>query len=40
MLRPALLVSIPLAVAAIAVATRGIETRGRPLEELVGTEVK
>ena len=35
MARPALLVSIPMAVAAIAVVTRGIETRGRPLEELV-----
>jgi putative MFS transporter len=37
MLRPALLVSIPLAVAAIIVAARGLETRGRPLEELVDT---
>ena len=35
MLRPALLVSIPLAIAAILVAMRGLETRGRPLEELV-----
>jgi putative MFS transporter len=35
MLRPALLVSIPMAVAALAVALRGLETRGRPLEELV-----
>jgi putative MFS transporter len=35
MLRPALLVSIPMALAAIAVALRGVETRGRPLEELV-----
>lgn len=34
-LRPALLVSIPMAVAAIAVVARGLETRGRPLEELV-----
>jgi putative MFS transporter len=34
MWRPALLVSIPLAIAAIAVVTRGLETRGRPLEEL------
>ncbi|HVG52972.1 MAG TPA: MFS transporter [Vicinamibacterales bacterium] len=38
MMRPALLVSIPLAVAAIAVAARGLETRGRPLEELVVEE--
>ena len=35
MLRPALLVSIPMAIAAIAVVARGLETRGRPLEELV-----
>ena len=35
MLRPALLVSIPLAIAAIVVAISGLETRGRPLEELV-----
>jgi putative MFS transporter len=35
MLRPALLVSIPMAIAAILVAARGLETRGRPLEELV-----
>jgi putative MFS transporter len=35
MLRPALLVSIPMAIAALAVALRGLETRGRPLEELV-----
>lgn len=35
MLRPALLVSIPMAIAAIAVGARGLETRGRPLEELV-----
>jgi len=35
MLRPALLVSIPMAVAALVVAMRGLETRGRPLEELV-----
>jgi MFS transporter, putative metabolite:H+ symporter len=35
MLRPALLVSIPVTIAAIAVALRGLETRGRPLEELV-----
>jgi putative MFS transporter len=35
MLRPALLVSIPLAIAAVVVAMRGVETRGRPLEELV-----
>lgn len=35
MLRPALLVSIPMMIAAIAVAMRGLETRGRPLEELV-----
>ena len=34
MLRPALLVSIPMAIAAIAVVARGLETRGRPLEEL------
>ena len=35
MQRPALLVSIPMAIAAIAVLARGLETRGRPLEELV-----
>ena len=35
MMRPAILVSIPMAVAAILVAVRGIETRGRRLEELV-----
>jgi MFS transporter, putative metabolite:H+ symporter len=34
MMRPAILVSIPMAVAAILVAVRGIETRGRRLEEL------
>ena len=38
MMRPALLGSIPLAVAAFAVAARGRETRGRPLEELVVEE--
>jgi hypothetical protein len=36
MLRPAVLVSIPMAVAAMLVALRGIETRGRRLEELAG----
>ena len=41
MLRPALLVSIPMAIAAIAVVARGLETRGRPLEELVdGQQVR
>ena len=35
MMQPALLVSIPMAVAAILVAVNGIETRGRRLEELV-----
>ena len=35
MMRPAILVSIPLVVAAILVAARGVETRGRRLEELV-----
>jgi putative MFS transporter len=35
MMRPAILVSIPMALAAILVAARGIETRGRRLEELV-----
>jgi putative MFS transporter len=35
MLRPALLVSIPLAIATLAVGMRGVETRGRPLEELI-----
>jgi putative MFS transporter len=35
MMRPALLVSIPMAIAAILVATSAIETRGRRLEELV-----
>ena len=35
MLRPALLVSIPMAIAAMVVVARGVETRGRPLEELV-----
>jgi putative MFS transporter len=34
-LRPALLVSIPMALAAIVVFLRGLETRGRPLEEMV-----
>ena len=38
MMRPALLVSIPMAAAAILVAARGIETRGRRLEELVRHE--
>ena len=38
MLRPAILVSIPMVIAAIVVAARGLETRGRPLEELVETE--
>jgi len=34
-------VSIPMAIAAIAVAARGLETRGRPLEELVeGQQVR
>jgi putative MFS transporter len=32
--RPAIMVSIPLAVAAILVAIAGVETRGRRLEEL------
>ena len=41
MLRPALLVSIPMAIAAVAVVARGLETRGRPLEELVeGQQVR
>ena len=41
MRRPALLVSIPMAIAAIAVVARGLETRGRPLEELVeGQQVR
>ena len=35
MMRPAILVSIPLIVAAVLVAARGVETRGRRLEELV-----
>jgi putative MFS transporter len=35
MMRPALLVSIPMVIAAILVAINGIETRGRRLEELV-----
>ena len=32
--RPAVLVSIPMAVAALLVAARGLETRGRTLEDL------
>ena len=35
MMQPALLVSIPMALAAVLVATNAIETRGRRLEELV-----
>ena len=35
MMRPAMLVSIPLLIAALLVAARGVETRGRRLEELV-----
>ena len=34
LLRPAVIVSIPMAVAALLVAARGLETRGRRLEEL------
>ena len=35
MMRPALLVSIPMLIAAVLVAIHGVETRGRRLEELV-----
>jgi MFS transporter, putative metabolite:H+ symporter len=35
MMRPAILVSIPMVLAAVLVALRGVETRGRRLEELV-----
>lgn len=38
MLQPALLVSIPMAIAAVLVAFYGVETRGRRLEELVERE--
>jgi len=34
--RPAMLVSIPMAAAALLVAARGLETRGRRLEDLEG----
>ena len=38
MMRPAILVSLPMVLAAVLVAARGVETRGRRLEELVERE--
>jgi putative MFS transporter len=38
MMRPAVLVSIPMAAAALLIALRGVETRGRRLEELAWRE--
>jgi putative MFS transporter len=40
MMQPAVLVSIPMVLAAVLVASRGIETRGRRLEELVEEQVR